>query len=1618
MSGVYYLNYTGGPANFVCGGGYGTWITPVEWFNTKKHIDISGVFDAGLKILKYPSLNQIFYQVNSTPSIITTGVDLKAGESLYLQIVPKCMSPTTFGTNTYSVNATVSISEISPQTQYYKWLFTDNTQYKFKGFGNNAYDKREKTQDISGNIASVGADYILNYQNSNSYIYGYGSGGSGGVARSIYPQGSGGVISLSAGFDHAISISKDFTYFMWGANDSGQVWPWGSSGVTLADAVSVSAGYKYSLVAFKNGNVSGWGSNKYGQISNLSSITGVIKCSAGYEHSLFLLNNGTVTGRGSNQFGQLPDFSLFKSGIVTDICAGPYQSFFIVNSGGVSGRLLGFGSDAYGQISGGSGLTGVIDVASAINHTVAVLSNNIATGWGYNDCGQLDFDNNSGVYHVGAGNSYSLLWYKNDDFTFDSFKINFDLSTSGDKKIPLKNLSVVSSLPKIKINKSAFYYGNAKYKCLYDEGYSMHKSIFAVSVSGKSLSGLPQYFQSGFDGYLINPKISISDSFGNDYIGNDDWTKLDDSTKFYLTGNHLIDPTKFYSGDPAQIVKHLMSNSGQQYTFVVENEDNNGVYNYNLNVPTKFIYNFNQSEIQNTAYDKIIAPQDAYITYNVTTGTTSKNVFSYALEVADFIKYNGRILTNAPVSVYAYTPIINKYPSANGNTWSYIQTYQRICSAVGACDDPEGKDKETTICWTGRDVTGDAYLKFVADTLTKYRSNTLNNDFQSESNQFFSQSGVDVLFNSWTGVILFGDFVSGDTLNFSYYNFGENNSYEKTYKNFYVDAPPYPEISSFSLTYGKDFTTPSGLISGLNNSFKVKNNTSKLWYPYDCPTGFGETGIFIDLISGDYMASGEFLDPYEYYGTGMDTGIYSMFSGRLIKIKSNHLQSGGYSMSINLSNIRADVEAEYKDSVEYLLPRHIELYGSNDGISWDTVDRRTGIKWESLEPMSGKVILDGLDELNDVIPNVYPEINGNIEDFLSTVKFPSGSFEELFTITQYKYKNSKVSYCPPIASVNDISVVWPTGWSEIYYRSGKHPCKITGDNQDDGCGCPDPKAKNYDAYRTCDCPDLECCKYDELPTSGTGPKYGSFTYYRTGWVVDPAWLGLGTNELDKINYNYYKLYFSGFSNETGIKNNIIPTNSIYVKSINLFSAHSGQKPIITGDPICIIGSNYSVDVMGYVPVRITGNLTGELLERHSGVRKFNNSLILAPISGHQSGDLILFNKQSGRLTSSYGTGIFSGEITGQSYIETGLFGWFYDSGNQSVYFKQSFSGFITGSGKLSGNYLELHQDYINKQLSFGGMFSQLVSSSVTTGVLVTGKITTHVLRGNLTGATIYSGNVYGNPTFGYLALSSGVNINLSDLNLEVDYLDGGITGYSNASAYIHYNSPDLFDFISINNKTISFNTDTVNFSAPDFYNNSGTLLDIINGYPNDFGVSGVIEDNKIKLISLSSGKAGNDIKISAGQGYNSGINYPSVDSSNLTGGFDLYTKIKATGFYTGFLNAVYLSTGFYSTGSASGTITGDISSYQGIRSFTGLWNLITGDFYSGYESFNQNGWINGDKYSNIVGGTGYCLSPSIFDFTILYSDLFSVNNSGDIVKITISGLNTNSGFYYYITGTA
>lgn len=236
-----------------------------------------------------------------------------------------------------------------------------------------------------------------------------------------------GIIDIAADSNTSVALRKDGTVVVWGRDNSGQrgnaditpdpltpsvvLNPTGSGPLTGIRAVSVDGGSELALT--DKGTVLGWGDNTYGQLGSSAPavaklpvavtgagrapLTGVRAIAIGGQHSVALLGNGHVVAWGRNEVNQLGDGTSTGRNIPREVLIAP-----------------------------GKPLTGATEISSAEKHTLALLKNGTAVGWGRNNGGQLGDGTLKtrayatqvrgrgkdpklvGVQHVVAGEGYSV----------------------------------------------------------------------------------------------------------------------------------------------------------------------------------------------------------------------------------------------------------------------------------------------------------------------------------------------------------------------------------------------------------------------------------------------------------------------------------------------------------------------------------------------------------------------------------------------------------------------------------------------------------------------------------------------------------------------------------------------------------------------------------------------------------------------------------------------------------------------------------------------------------------------------------------------------------------------------------------------------------------------------------------------------------------------------------------------------------------------------------------------------------------------------------------------------------------------------------------------------------
>ncbi|MFI8826981.1 RCC1-like domain-containing protein [Streptomyces sp. NPDC053431] len=205
------------------------------------------------------------------------------------------------------------------------------------------------------------------------------------------------VTSLDAGSWHSLAVHLDGSVSSWGLNSSGQLGDGSDvfqreTPVQVAltgEAGSVAGGGSHSLALMRDSTVRGWGHNFFGQAGDGTTTTTynhpvqvcapgqtapctdfldeVNEIAAGGSHSAAWRFDQTAVAWGDNRFGQLGDgtFGHQQNPVPVRVCAP-----------GQTAPCTGF-------------LTGVYKISAGGDHTLAVLGDLTAAGWGSNGVGEL-----------------------------------------------------------------------------------------------------------------------------------------------------------------------------------------------------------------------------------------------------------------------------------------------------------------------------------------------------------------------------------------------------------------------------------------------------------------------------------------------------------------------------------------------------------------------------------------------------------------------------------------------------------------------------------------------------------------------------------------------------------------------------------------------------------------------------------------------------------------------------------------------------------------------------------------------------------------------------------------------------------------------------------------------------------------------------------------------------------------------------------------------------------------------------------------------------------------------------------------------------------------------------
>lgn len=246
------------------------------------------------------------------------------------------------------------------------------------------------------------------------------------------------ILTIAAGSNHSVALSRLGIVFTWGNNDCGQL----ARGDTVSvdqpvyiedfgtplagkSIVAVAAGDQHTLALSADGRVFAWGMNANGQLGNGAGGPGaystvpveasgvlsgkhIVAIAAGAWHSLALSSDGQLYVWGSNAGStstvpvEVPSGALFSSTVVA-ISAGGAHNLALT----AEGRLFAWGTGSSGELGISSGLVAsataptpvvmngalagrtIVALAAGWSYSRALTADGAAFTWGYNASGQL-----------------------------------------------------------------------------------------------------------------------------------------------------------------------------------------------------------------------------------------------------------------------------------------------------------------------------------------------------------------------------------------------------------------------------------------------------------------------------------------------------------------------------------------------------------------------------------------------------------------------------------------------------------------------------------------------------------------------------------------------------------------------------------------------------------------------------------------------------------------------------------------------------------------------------------------------------------------------------------------------------------------------------------------------------------------------------------------------------------------------------------------------------------------------------------------------------------------------------------------------------------------------------
>lgn len=1097
--------------------------------------------------------------------------------------------------------------------------------------------------------------------------------------------------------------------------------------------------------------------------------------------------------------------------------------------------------------------------------------------------------------------------------------------------------------------------------------------------------------------------------------------------------------------------------------------------NQNLNKPYKQKFVIKEFPENNVGLPMNYSFNSGWASYDVTSGMNFKNVFSYGVQVVDKLTFaNGFIIENEN-RITGKQDIINWIKSGltpvlftgSNSAFNFLSAY---CLEGPECPEPPEQCQSVRNggggfgggpacpieCWTGNNITSPEYYFWLTGTLNKYQD---SEEFLKSNNIYgkLVTGAISSPFVSLTGRLRYNTWVSGDKFKFVMYPFDYTGLYKALHLGNNPIYPPY----NIELTYPNDWTNMYNFVDKLNE--KLRDVSAPIWYPYLClsgtPSGYYVSGSLMEFsvnTGSCCLPSGD-LDIFDFQNLIDFRSLKSLpglpITGKPIKDEDlclAEIKSDGsgrlpwfFDLKIELTKNTRRNYTIYS-GYSYLIPTCIEfqVWENND---WKTIDKHCELynNITGLEPTCIIKEISGLvDNNNGYINQNYINLvtGGSFEedDFsLDTIGSPfSGNYRTLLNFQQRITVKNR-GKCNGWTDIKDVEFIWPENFpTGIITKDGKlsgvntaYWCNPEETEGKDDCICeplgpmPDCSRQGFDCIpkeekdEECGCPYWTCV----CPTEDILPV--EICQLRTGWNLT----GIYGLEAKNKSYDKYRIVFSNFSGQN--IESYKPINEFYIGNINLFSITGGiPLPVLTGSEKCPIGSDYIIDVFGTVPLQITGVHNYSINQSMSG--KYTNYFeVTKEILDEERN--VKFNKVSGLITSQIATGFWNKTLTPSGWAcETFDDYFFYDPNSREITFEKTICAYASGFTEVSGDFTALKQSVVNRELLVGGRFNAPIAFITYTGSgIYTGYIDNVTYKEyDVVGYYPISGLITGFTTNGILNINN--KITGSAPITEDSYLYYPIpTGFINATGYVQidYSKINNFDYFTVFGNNFVYHSNTSEYPFPSFFNNIDTLSQLLSGVGLDLGISSTFQNNEIFITSLRQGSLGN-IPITS-------TNTGAFITLGMSGGRDIFPKVYNyyytinDGFISGTeitpkisanINDVFLGTGFYFSNSGKGTVTGTINTFTGVRYFTGLWDIATGNNRNSFRSFLRNRWISGNSF--ITNNFFNSVSLNYINIRTFYLNQFDTFKfeENDIVDLIIKDKNnpeiSESGIIFRLEG--